>query len=247
MKRILLALFFSALLGFNVNAQTVHTDMNDTLYQMSLPDGGQGYVDVTHHFANPTSAAITVQWRNTYNYVPWDWTTTGICDNATCLDFSQTQSWQNMVINPGDTGYIKVQVRRWKTGESVPYSTGCSYVTVEVNDPVSGITPYTCIHTSEASNAACWAVGTKDLSLMELVQVYPNPATNYLNLTIKDSRVKTVVLTNIIGKQLHRITTANSKSRNHQISMGRMPEGIYMLQFKDANNKMIGIKRITKR
>ena len=104
-------------------------------------------------------------------------------------------------------------------------------------------------HTSEATLASCpplWAVSTTDITRNPVVKVYPNPTTNVINLNVLNKDVKTVILSNIIGKQIQHLNISNSNGSIHQLSLQALPKGIYILQFKNESGKVVGVTRITK-
>ncbi|WP_289045243.1 T9SS type A sorting domain-containing protein [uncultured Olleya sp.] len=101
-------------------------------------------------------------------------------------------------------------------------------------------------------------VGTSDLGLMEYnidlstlgvpeftdvdqkITVYPNPASNLINISIKNGGVSQVVLYSVTGSK---IKTFNDQSN---LDISNLASGIYILQIQDLNKKMF-FKRIIKK
>jgi hypothetical protein len=81
---------------------------------------------------------------------------------------------------------------------------------------------------------------------VNLVDVYPNPTHNMLNFNVQDKNVKSIHLSNIIGKQIQRMNINSANGSVYQMSLNTLPKGIYILQYKNAAGKVLGVTKITK-
>ncbi|MEZ4886788.1 MAG: T9SS type A sorting domain-containing protein [Chitinophagales bacterium] len=71
----------------------------------------------------------------------------------------------------------------------------------------------------------------------ELIEVYPNPAKNRLNInfTINTERTVEISVYNITGQQLIRQTTESKEGINHaEVNVGSYPMGVYFVRISDG-------------
>ena len=75
---------------------------------------------------------------------------------------------------------------------------------------------------------------TESLQVSAEIDLYPNPVTDFLNVSIKDSRLKDVKfeMYNIIGNKLD-LETAQVSANNYKINVGNYNPGYYLLIIKD--------------
>ncbi len=246
MKKIFLLFMPLMAVAFFAQAQITYSSAGDTIYT-NLPVGGN-FEKASLTVNNTGSTAVDIRWRMLTYFVPdANWDSPGVCDWATCIPFNLASSWTSASIDPNTSEDMYVQMKR-NTGAI----TGCSVIKLEI-EQVGGMSnrTFNFIHTSAADAMACNldlnALSINDFNTKEMVSVYPNPATNYVNLTVNDSRVKSVQLSNIIGRQIKRVNIMDARSKDQQISLTGLPDGLYLLQYKSADGKVIGVHRITKR
>jgi len=72
------------------------------------------------------------------------------------------------------------------------------------------------------------------------LRVYPNPSTDYFQIT-NDTDVSEIVVSNIIGKKV--IETSHYKGESHNVSY--LDKGIYLVRMVDENSNILDVKRIT--
>jgi hypothetical protein len=228
------------LLSIGANAQAVWSIGADTAYfQLPAPSG---YEDAKIKFSNPTSRDIDIEWRVVSVDTPVGWTSTGVCDWNTCLPFPIV-GWRTSVLPANSTNQeFKVGVRRMEANTIG----GCSKVILEFKDDNGGPNRFVQFRHTNGTDLNCFPVSVRNVK-KDLVNVYPNPTRNYINLNVVDEKVKSVQLSNIIGRQIQRVNMTEGKSSIYQMSLQGLPKGIYILQFKDKSNKVVGVKRITKR
>jgi len=247
MKKILLIML--PLFAFSVlaKAQITFTATADTAYY-SLVDDGIGHkaeISVNSAYSTP----VNVRWRVSGYFIPdvSTWNSNGLCDWVTCVAFDQAGAWTTSAMPANSTQKIFVDMKRLQGA-----ITGCSQIEVEIEE-VGGTASrkVVIVHTDGTDKTSCgpiWPTSVKKTQVLsESVNVYPNPTRNYINLDIVDKNVKTVQLSNIIGKQIQRISISNSNSSIYQMSLQSLPKGIYILQFKNEYGKIIGVQRLTKK
>lgn len=72
------------------------------------------------------------------------------------------------------------------------------------------------------------------------LRVYPNPSTEYFQIT-NDTDVSQIVVSNIIGKKV--IETTHYKGESHNVSY--LDKGIYLVRMIDKASNILDVKRIT--
>jgi hypothetical protein len=72
--------------------------------------------------------------------------------------------------------------------------------------------------------------------------LYPNPTTDYFKIS-EDTRVKTIVMSNIVGKVIKRFNHQEGQSH----SVETLSNGIYILRLFDAKGEVIKALRLSKR
>lgn len=230
--------------GQIAEAQVIVVGSDTAKYENLVNDSVQHKAII--YLKNTGTTAQKVRWRkrpSPEELVPSGWFSDGVCDWHDCYKLSQAETWHiSDSIAAGDTKQIYVFMGRAPISDI-----GCSYILLDIED-LSGnpIAKTTHIHTSFSSIASCWPLSTKSFGSNNLVSVYPNPTTNFINLTVNDKRVKSIQLSNIIGKQIKRVDCYDNRSSQQQMSLLGLPDGIYILQFKSEDGKVLGISRITK-
>lgn len=245
MKKILLSLCALIAFGFSGQAQITFNTAADTAYYNLADDdvSQKAKFTVTSAYSTP----VDIEWRVTaFNLPDGLWESAGLCDWVTCIKFEDAADSTVTPIPPNSTQDVFVNMKR-KPGAS----TGCSQVIVEIKE-VGGTAQQTIVivHSSGADKSACigtvFPTSTKDFSKANLVNVYPNPTNNVVNLDVVSKDVKSVELSNLIGKQISKINISNTGSSVHQMGLQALPRGMYILQFKNAGGKVLGVTRITK-
>jgi hypothetical protein len=74
------------------------------------------------------------------------------------------------------------------------------------------------------------------------VRIFPNPATEYFKVDHHETIAKVKVL-NIAG----RLVRAFPYESNQKYDIGDLPQGIYLVQLLDFNNKAVLTRRVSKR
>ncbi|MBK7762823.1 MAG: T9SS type A sorting domain-containing protein [Bacteroidetes bacterium] len=184
---------------------------------------------------NNTSDSITVTWTRTSGALPTGWTSSGICDEitgstaGTCIPWNLTTSPRSVIVHAGEKFILDVMMTAQPTAADGPV-----YVTINTN---YGDMVYKFI---------TWATSTKDLETNSLVTIYPNPATDYINLKLNDKRIANINVMNVIGKRVAKFNVDPNKDADLRVALDKVADGIYLLQFADHNGKVLGVRRVTK-
>lgn len=238
MKKILLIVLPFLAMGFVSKAQLTYSLTTDTSYTNLMDNGSKQKAKFT--ISNPGTTDLTFEWQLVDSYIPHDWDAPGICDWAQCYNFTD-QSWHTATVAGGTTQELYIELGR-KPGVSMD----CAFGRVNYREQGMATNQVELKHTSHANYAPCGVLATDNL-IKEAVSVYPNPTHNVVNLNVLNTNVKTVQLSNLIGKQIQNINISGSNGGVHQMSLQALPNGIYVLQFKNASGKVLGVSRITKR
>lgn len=88
----------------------------------------------------------------------------------------------------------------------------------------------------------CGLMGLEEVSDSNGITVYPNPASDVLNVVSQKSIIESVSLTDVSGRLL---ISSQLKSQNGQLNIGQLPTGVYILNIK-MDGKTVS-KKIVKR
>ncbi|MBR0073812.1 MAG: T9SS type A sorting domain-containing protein, partial [Bacteroidales bacterium] len=75
------------------------------------------------------------------------------------------------------------------------------------------------------------------------ISLYPNPASDVLNIALQGSEVNEVVVIDIYGKAVAHATVAEG---SNTMDISALPAGMYFVQLK-ANNRVKATQKIVKR
>ena len=245
MKKILLLVLPLLAFGFYAQAQVTYNAGVDTAYFNLMDDDTEHKAKMT--VTNAGSSPVDIRWRVTGYTLPGPlWESNGLCDWVTCVEFEDAGDSTTSALPANSTQDMFVGMKR-KAGAV----TGCSQIVVELWEAgnASNSATVVFVHSSGADKSQCGAVtpiSTANFVKSDLVTVYPNPTSSYLNLNVLSNEVKSVELSNLIGKQISKINMTSNGSSVHQLSLQALPKGMYILQFKNAGGKTLGVQRITK-
>jgi hypothetical protein len=228
-KLILLGLFIS----FTASTFAQITLWKDTVEVINL-NKPQSNLPLFDTLYNNTNAPITITWNKLSDNLLSGWTGTGICQDGTCFSYDNTP--HNFTIPANGKGEIDVMM-----SIAANATNGCSYVTVEFSEP--GVIGKKNIVYKFCTNMTA---STKDFTNNNVVTIFPNPASNFINLNILDNKVSNIDVVNIIGKKIAHFEIDASTPNPMRIPLDNIAKGIYLMQFSDNNGKLMGVKRVTK-
>jgi len=74
------------------------------------------------------------------------------------------------------------------------------------------------------------------------IKIYPNPATDYIELSA-NNKVAKVVIFNLVGREMKRFNAYNGQ----KYYIGDLERGLYLVQLLDRENQTIITQRVSKR
>ena len=230
MKKIL-TLMALTLISAASFAQTI---WKDTVILNGMPKDGSVH-ELYDTIYNTTASPITVTWNRTpgTEVLLSGWTGVGICDaytgGGTCYSWVLSANPQSFVIPAGGKATIDIQMKAAATAMD-----GTSIVNVNTS-----VGPMTFKFIS-------WPTATKDFDNNNFVNIYPNPATDYVNIMLNDKHITTINVVNVIGRRIAKFNVDANKNDDIRVPLDKVSNGIYLLQFADANGKVLGVRRVTK-
>ncbi len=226
MKKIL-TLLALVVLSMSSFAQTI---WKDTVF-VSIPKDGFVH-ELYDTIYNNTSSPWTLSWSKSSETLLSGWTGIGICDATigagTCYGWTD-MSTHTLVIAPNGKATLDVQIKAATTAAD-----GCSYINLTTN--AGPMTFKIC----------AWPTAVKDFDNSNLVTIYPNPATDFVNIQLNDKKITNINVVNVIGRRIAKFNVDASKNDEIRVPLDKVTDGIYLLQFADAYGKVLGVRRVTK-
>ena len=106
-------------------------------------------------------------------------------------------------------------------------------------DPLDGSGEFSTLNDCEQ---VCQNISSVNENLID-VNIYPNPSSNIFNLEINSDYETEILVTNILGEQVHFESTNSIGEYNTQIDLSNYSKGIYNLTIKTSdgisNHKLI--------
>lgn len=190
---------------------------------------------------NTTSSNITIQWKVAATDFPSDWiAATGYCDNVLC--YTGTDIWpssgpvpvyESNPIAPSALVDFHLQFN------PAAASMGCHYMRVRLNNK------FAVNDTAWQTFIVCKSpLGVTAVKSADDISMYPNPATNELNVVFEGTPdVKNIAVYNIIGKVVSVYkTTGNSANLN----LENIPSGIYFARLMNSSGQVVVTRKFTK-
>ena len=236
MKQFLLLLFFA--LPFVASAQiVVEVEPNpwEGTFESDLSNFNEevvAYGKVT----NIGTETINMVWRRFAIDAPAEWQYR-ICDNNACYP-TQTASNYNppaledfVTLEPGDTSLLDVHLLPRQVA-------GTGTVHLEIKDRDDPATVYA----TAVYNLDVISTVSVDEAIIPTIQLYPNPASDYIQLK-NGQDIDQLVLFNAIGKQVRTFNTTS----NGVYNVADLPNGMYMVSMIDEDDGVVKTVRLMKR
>lgn len=196
-------------------------------------------LDVYIYFHNNSTGPVKLIWRLLEESIPAEWSL-GICDNVACY-YNVNNSLYNAktsdTISAGDFAFLKgVFDAHCTDGE------GWIRVSSKVEDG-SFNNPDTLFY--KASTIAQCPSGIAEKGIYSTIQAYPNPITDEVFITsgFIAAQPLNINLTDLQGRL---VGTFPSFQMNARIDMSPFPPGGYLLQFLEADNRLVAVRRVFK-
>ena len=166
-----------SVIGFNAVAQFTVTA--DTIVYDGFPKGGS---DLKKCYITNTNTvdSITINWNKTGDYFLTGWSGVSICDQIQCYGYDGAV--HSFKLGPGKIGFLDVSMATTNTAVD-----GCSLSTVRLAQVGSS-------NTKDILFKYCfWPTSTKDFEANNIVTIYPNPASDYVNITLNDKKISSIL------------------------------------------------------
>jgi hypothetical protein len=245
MKKILLAFWglcsvFSAAVTNAQNFTIAHDTVSANVVTIAA---------VVDPITNRTGSSLPVSWHVIATDFPSDWLTAsafGICDNNLCRGNSAGTLWNGSTGTTYNSTYYANTTHDSAANFSLSLdftsatTLGTHWVTIQITDGTTTKTETFLINKLPASAASVPAVMGSETSVM----LYPNPATNEINV-VYDANVdvKNIAVYNIIGKLMtvYKVTGASAN-----LNLENTPAGIYFARLVNANGQVVATRKFTK-
>ena len=228
MKQTLLFLFTlftycGATAQIELSFDAVSVEVNESAEESDI----DGRVIIT----NDGSESVDLLWRRVVDGLPAEWDS-WVCDANLCYTPATFTCPTNkpVTIAPGATAPIWAHV---DPNEFV----GTGLFEIELFTTTDTTVLATLAFNFETSEAT----STTQTGYVPAVQVYPNPAVNYVRLK-NDRDVSRIVFYNIIGKEV--LAYEHSAGDEHRVGM--LPSGMYLVGMYDRNGQTLKTVRMSK-
>lgn len=220
MKKLFLSLIFAVTLHLSYGQVVLSTD---SVWEYSIVKGGAPK-KLGAFITNNGSDSVVITWNRSNEVAPAGWSVSGICDWFNC--YQNNTATHTAVLYAGQTKEFHLEVVATSSATDGPY-----FLTLTTT---AG--PLT--FAAKVSPAS-----VRDLDPSSMVSLYPNPASNFVNLNFLDKGIQSVSVVSVIGKRIGKFDVEASTLR---IPLDNVATGVYMAQFMDKSGKVIGVKRFTK-
>lgn len=202
---------------------------------------GYSSVTVPNDIINNTTSAQTYSWKGIDSNYPSGWSFGGMCDNNNCynngvLDGSALH--ESAAVQSGDTLIMHTDFN--DDGTAAKNST--AWVRISLYETASGVSSSKTLTFMATKN---FSTGISVVKSEDDIVLYPNPATNTVNLIYDASlAVKNIGVYNLIGKMvsIYKTTTNNSAKLD---GIDRLPSGIYFVRLFDAQGNVVATRKFT--
>lgn len=220
-KLTILSTFFIAIIfTLQIEAQSFTFEPGETVTEtVQLESYKNIQVDILH----PDVDDINFGWVTVENNMLEKWEYSS-CDNGGCYSLLPDSAWIGPLAD-SVPGYIRLTVNpRDKAGTSM-----VKIYVYDIKHPDEGK-----FVTFEITASDITAINEPEASL---IRIYPNPATNFLNIENSATNASFLELTDLTGKTVYRdfINANQSKS----ISLSPYPRGIYFIRIDDRETQKI--------
>lgn len=228
MRKILLA-FLSCFTAAFMFGQTLGLEPNPVnVTGQASSSVIEAHVDIT----NNTGAEVDMLWERFIVSAPPGWQVQ-ICDKRLCYLPHVTRCPEEYPNNlqPGETMEMRVDILPGNVkGEG----------TIKVN--LFDINDTTNILGVVEAHFDLTTTAVDEPGKEPEVKIYPNPATEYFQIQ-NPEQVSTLQIYNIVGSRLH----AQPVSGSEKISVGHLPDGMYLVRLFGIDNRVLKTIRLSKR
>ncbi len=241
MKRIILFVLCLSVISSATIAQNYTVSPNPVSASADLDNPNTHPDDVEAHagISNNTSDTLFMRWERVYNDKPDSWET-AVCDVNLCYfphvstkDFILTPNLQNgdMIVH----AYPGMEPGGIPENGAVPGEATVHIKLSNLNDPTDTlIVVYNFTVTGEA------IVSISEVEL-EAIKIYPNPASDYFQLT-ETQEIQQLVIYNVLG----RIVETFEVNSGQRYDISNLADGIYLVGMVDRDQQTVKTIRLQK-
>jgi hypothetical protein len=239
MKKAILFIFSALTIGSVDNAVAQTFTMEKDTSKVAV----FGYGEAHNKLTNATSGPLNIQWKIKSHTLPASWVTNGfgICDNATCINFTTPSAIANGVYDADPlAASLNMDMKLQIDLSAIPTTGGPYYITATATDKDNPTN--TEDFTYEIYNKFGTAVANVVKSNDDIV-MYPNPARSELNVLFDgNAGIKNITVYNLIGKA---VTVYKVAGNSASLDITGIPSGIYFIRLVDAHGHVVATRKFT--
>lgn len=227
-KTILLMMSVFSILG--IQAQ-VNYSVDTVFYNYFPKDSSEHHkkLDITN---TSTTDSVTVTYIKTNENLLGGWIIGGVCDVVACYDNPSVS--KSFKLAPSQSAFFYVGMRADQEGGN-----GCSEATYKFTNSSNADTKFITF------KYCAWPASTKNFESSNAVNIYPNPASSYVNIALNDKDIVGINVLNVIGRKIAHFNVDASRNSVMRVPLENIANGIYLLQFTNNEGKILGVRRIT--
>ena len=97
------------------------------------------------------------------------------------------------------------------------------------------------LYAQNSSNLLATNYSSQSVSISTQLQIFPNPAANYIGVTDSEE-AKQIVVYNLVGSKMKSFFATNGE----KYYIGDLKRGMYLIQILGRNNKVLTTQRVSK-
>lgn len=189
------------------------------------------------YIVNNTGASVEITFTRYRNHHTNGWTDQ-ICDDLLCFNAADVTEWDRpgsptLVVPAGDSSIMQLKV--YPEGIN-----GCAIYTYYVIDDVAKVTVDSIQVTYTINGQACFLGVEEELADIEY-SVYPNPASDVLNINVSNSGSNDVLkIYNILGEEVKNVQLKDGKNA---VNVADLNNGVYFYSVI-RNSQVIESKKL---
>ncbi len=231
MKKIVLGICLSAFAVFFAQAQSLVMEW-DTMHA----DGYNSQADIVidNEITSNLGMTDSIRWIRIVNDLPANWQTL-VCDPVTC--YGPNTDTEAFDLDDNESGPIIIHFK--------PHGyVGCGTLVLRIFSYSDSATTsidvvFTCCVTQ--------AVGVETLNYTYSIELYPNPASDVLNLQNATSKsLAKVEIYNMLGSLINTVRFEKTKEINRQVDVSNLHQGLYIIKAFTADDEVIVSKTFKK-
>jgi hypothetical protein len=205
----------------DVMSQSFEFLPNDTIRKDSTLPEYQSVLEINGHVKNTGNAPLTLKWKRVTNSGTQS-ITQSFCDNTNCYSNNFIAGVKIMdPIAAGDSGIMRLDLEA-----------KCNAVSARVQvlvwvDGDSASTAKTITFLSTVSSTVnCLATGIDEAGASASVQIFPNPATEFITVKFNQANTINAVVTDINGRIVKEVVVKS----NERVNISDLGTGLYFLK-----------------